>query len=191
MHTSTPSTAEDRKAEDRELSNLNLAIETLRRRGEVRLRAQGMSMLPSLWPGDLLTIQAVNQDEVIPGDIVLVMREKRCFIHRLVGMQFSENGVRVITRGDAMPHRDPATSSELLGRVIRVQRANYSFVASSRVSLVHSVAAWLLCRSGRCRSLAMRFHAARLQGSGLISYGSSDSYARARSALDVSAPPHP
>ena len=177
--------------EDREDLKLNLAIETLRRRGGVRSRARGMSMLPSLWPGDLLTIQAANQDEVIAGDIVLVMHEKRCFIHRLVEIQIFEKGIRLLTRGDAMPHGDPPACAELLGRVIRVQRADCSFVPSSRVSLVHSAAAWILCRSGRCRSLAMRFHAARLSGLGLITDCSSDSCVRAHGVLDVSVPPHP
>jgi hypothetical protein len=108
----------------------------------------------------------------------------------LVGMQISEHGIRVITRGDAMLHRDPAASSELLGRVTRVQRGGFSFIPSSRVSLVRSVAAWILCRSGRCRSLAMRFHATRLSGVGCLA-GSSDSYARTPRTLDVSVPPHP
>jgi hypothetical protein len=186
MYVSTPL-----MTEDREDLKLNLAVESLRRRGEVRLRARGMSMLPSLWPGDLLTIQAVSQDEVTAGDIVLIMREKRCFIHRLVKLQIFENGVCLVTRGDAMPHCDPPAAAELLGRVIRVLRANRSFVPSLRISLVHSAAAWILCRSGCCRSLAMRFHAARLRGFGLIAWRSSDSYAQARRTLDVSVPPHP
>jgi hypothetical protein len=175
---------------DREDVKLSLAVDTLRRGGEVRLTAWGMSMLPSLWPGDLLTVQAVSQEKVTLGDIVLVVREKRCFIHRLVEMQVSENGVRVITRGDAMPHDDPPMSAELRGRVICVQRGQRSFVPSSRVCLLHFAAAWILCRSGRCRSLAMRFHEARLRGLGRIG-SSSDSYARARRTLDVSVPPHP
>lgn len=176
--------------EDRETLKLNLAVEALCRRGEVCLTAWGMSMLPSLWPGDLLTVQAVGQEEVTPGDIVLVIREKRCFVHRLVEMQVSENGVRVITRGDAMPQDDPPMPAELLGRVISVQRGKRSFVPTSRVPLLHFAAAWILCRSGRCRSLAIRFHAARLRGLGHIG-SSSDSYARARHTLDVSVPPHP
>ena len=186
MHVSTPL-----MTEDREDLKLNLAVESLRRRGEARLRARGMSMLPSLWPGDLLTVQAVSLDEVTVGNIVLVMREKRCFIHRLVKLQVFEKGVYFVTRGDAMPHCDPPASAELLGRVIRVQRANRSFVPSSRISRVRSAAAWILCRSGHCRSLAMRFHTARLRGLGLIAYRSSDSYARAHRTLDVSVPPHP
>lgn len=176
--------------EDREDVKLNLAVEALRCCGEVRLKARGMSMLPSLWPGDLLTVQAVSQHEVVPGDIVLVMRERRCFIHRLVGIQASGNGVHIITSGDAMPHCDPVTSTQLLGRVTRVQRANRSFVPSSRISLADSAAAWILRRSSRCRNLAVRFHAARLRGLGLSAYRSSDSHARAQHTLDVSVPRH-
>ena len=177
--------------EDREDVKLSLAVDTIRRGGEVRLRARGMSMLPSLWPGDLLTIQARSQEGLTTGDIVLVVREKRCFVHRVVGMKIFADNVCLITRGDAMPHDDPFTSAELLGRVSRVQRGERSFVPSPRLSPVRSAVAWILCRSGRCRNLAMRFHTARLRGFGLVAYSSSDSYAGTRHVLDVSVPPHP
>jgi signal peptidase I len=142
---------------------LGLAAEMLRGGGTVRLRAWGVSMLPSVWPGDLLTIQSAVHDEVVPGDIVLVMRDNRFVVHRLVERRRVQDRFSWITRGDAMPHNDPpAVASELLGRVAGVRHANRSFVPSRRVSLLQSVLAWILCRWDRFRNLALRIHAARL-----------------------------
>ncbi len=143
---------------------LGLAAEMLRSGGTIRLKAWGASMLPSVWPGDLLTIRSTAHDEVVPGDIVLVMRDNRFVVHRLVERRRGRDRFSWITRGDAMPHNDPPVSgSELLGRVAGVRRANRSFVPSRRVSLLDSSLAWMLCRWDRFRNLALRIHAARLK----------------------------
>lgn len=153
---STLETCEDPK--------LGLAAEVIRSCGIVRLKARGTSMLPSVWPGDLLTIQSAAYDEVVPGDIVLVLRNNRFFVHRLVERRRGQDCLSWITKGDAMPHNDPpAPASELLGRVAGIRRANRSFVPSRRLSLVDSALAWMLCRSDRFRNLTLRIHAARLQ----------------------------
>ena len=81
-------------------------------------------MLPSLWPGDLLTIQSAAHDEIAPGDIVLVLRDNRFFVHRLVEKRQVQDCLLWITRGDAMPQNDPpVAASDLLGRVASVCRA--------------------------------------------------------------------
>ena len=153
---STPETREDTK--------LDLAAEILRRHGTVRLKVWGTSMLPSVWPGDLLTIQSAAYDEAGPGDIVLVLRDKRFFVHRLVERRLDPDGISWITRGDAMPHCDPpAAASELLGRVVGIRRANRSFVPNRRVLLLHSALAWMLCRWDRFRNLTLNIHAVNLQ----------------------------
>ncbi len=144
-------------------------------------------MLPSLWPGDLLAIQSTTQSDVIPGDIVLVLRNKHCFIHRLVQKQPGENCVCFITRGDAMPDNDPPiAAAELLGRVIDVHRGNRSFVPSRRVSLVRSAVAWMLCHSDLFRGLALRLHAAHLQGWRRAGRGFSDSLGTVRGTPGIS-----
>ncbi len=121
-------------------------------------------MLPSVWPGDLLTIQSVAHDEIVPGDIVLVLRDNRFRIHRLVEKRQDQDLILWITRGDAMPQNDPpATGSELLGRVAGIRRGKRSVVPTRRVSQPHSALAWMLCRWGHLRSLALRIHAARTQ----------------------------
>jgi len=121
-------------------------------------------MLPSVWPGDLLTIQSAAHDEVVPGDIVLMMRENRFVVHRLVERRRDRDRFLWITKGDAMPDNDPPeVASELLGRVAGIHRMNRSFVPSRRVSPLYSVLSWMLCRWDRFRNLSLRIHAARLQ----------------------------
>jgi hypothetical protein len=143
---------------------LGLAAEMLRGQGTVELRAWGTSMLPSVWPGDLLTIQSVAHDKAVPGEIVLVLRDNRFFVHRLVEKRRGENCLSWITRGDAMPHNDPpAAAFELLGRVAGIRRGHRKFVPSRRVSLLHFALAWVLCRWGRVRNLALNIHEARVQ----------------------------
>ena len=143
---------------------LDLAAEMLRRRGTVHIKAWGTSMLPSVWPGDFLTIQGAADDEVVPGDIVLVRRNNRFLVHRLVEMRPSQDCNSLITRGDAMPDNDPpAAVSELLGRVAGIRRGDQTFVPIRRVSLLDFVLARALCRWGRFRSLTLRIHTALLQ----------------------------
>ena len=143
-------------------TKVDLAAEVLRRGGTIRLKASGTSMLPSLWPGDLLTIQSAGCDQVAAGDILLVVRHERFFIHRLVGWRLGSNCLLWITKGDAMPHCDPpATASDLLGRVTYVRRGHRGFVPSRRVSLPRFALAWMLCHWNRFRNLALRVHGLR------------------------------
>ena len=121
-------------------------------------------MLPSVWPGDLLTVESAAHGEIVPGEIVLVLCDKRFFVHRLVEGLREQDSILWITRGDAMPGNDPpAAESELLGRVTGIQRGDHSFVPGRRVALLHSGLGWVLCRWARLRNLALRVHAVRLQ----------------------------
>jgi hypothetical protein len=150
--------------ETREDPKIGLAAEMLRDCGRVRLQAWGTSMLPSVWPGDLLTIQSAAHNEVVAGDIVLVLRDRRFLIHRLIEKRQDRGFILWVTRGDAVPRNDPpAGASELLGRVTGIQRGNRVVVPSRRVSGLDSVLAWAFCRSDRFRNLTLRVQAARVQ----------------------------
>ena len=147
-------------------TKLGLAAELLRGRGTFHLKARGASMLPSVWPGDLVTIQSAADDEVVPGDIVLVLRDNRFFVHRLVERRLVQDCLLLIMRGDAMPHNDlPAAASQLLGRVTRIRRGNRSLVPTRRVSVFQSAVAWVLCHCDRFRNLMLHLHAASLHAS--------------------------
>jgi signal peptidase I len=92
-----------------------LATESLRASGRLRLRVRGESMLPTLWPGDVVEIARCSVEDVRPGEIVLALRDGRFFLHRFVGRS-QQSGF--LLRGDSMPAADPEFSREaLLGRV--------------------------------------------------------------------------
>src|SRR5579864_5288439 len=105
--------------EARDGYKLELAAEVLTSGGAIRLQAFGTSMLPSIWPGDILSIEPKPDTQIIPGDIVLVTRQNRFFVHRLIERRSS----RWITRGDSLPRNDePAAEEQVFGKVSLIHR---------------------------------------------------------------------
>jgi signal peptidase I len=99
-----------------------LAGEIVRTFGGVRLRVFGTSMVPSILPGDLISVQRVDLSEISTGEIVLYLRDGRLFVHRVVAHAGNQDHPRLITRGDRLSYYDPlVSSSELLGRVTSIQ----------------------------------------------------------------------
>src|ERR1700691_203539 len=80
----------------------DLAIEVLRSFGELRFAATGWSMLPSLWPGDLLMVEKIGADQMRVGEIVLVGRDGKLCARRLLSRPNDSGQPAWITRGDAM-----------------------------------------------------------------------------------------
>jgi hypothetical protein len=137
---------------------LGLAAEILASGGTVRLRAFGTSMLPTLWPGDILTIEG-ESCRPAAGDIVLVLLNQRPFVHRVKERRDRDGQPQWITCGDAVPQSDPpATDSELLGKVSFIQRNRRVIVPSRRVSAGARAVAWLLCHFDRFRSVCLHLH---------------------------------
>ena len=102
-----------------------LAGDIVRTFGEIRLRVFGTSMVPSILPGDLISIQRASLSEISPGEIVLYSREGRLFAHRVVARAGTQDDPQLVTRGDRLSHNDPpVSSSELLGRVTSIQSAD-------------------------------------------------------------------
>jgi signal peptidase I len=139
-----------------------LIPEVLRLSGTVRLRAFGSSMLPAIFPGDILIIDRAELNRSVPGDIVLFKRDKRLFAHRVVG-QHDRNGVRcLVTSGDALAECDsPVFPEELLGRVNSIVRGTRQIdpnatllgrlisISLRNSDLLRRCFLWLLCRT-RC-----------------------------------------
>jgi signal peptidase I len=99
-----------------------LAGEVVRTFGTVRLRVFGTSMVPSVLPGDLISVQRADLSEISPGEIVLYLRNERLFVHRVVARSGDQDNPRLITRGDRLTYDDPVvSSSEFLGRVTSIQ----------------------------------------------------------------------
>jgi signal peptidase I len=138
-----------------------MAIEVLQSSGQLRLKVTGTSMLPTLWPGDLLTIESVHPQQISRGDIVLYERAGRMFIHRVVRVT-AGGECSITTRGDSMPGDDlPVSLSEILGRVSEFQRGNQTTAISATMGLPQRLLGWLFCRSVLLCQLGLRYHAMR------------------------------
>jgi len=100
-----------------------LAGEVLRSSGTLRLQAAGRSMLPSIWPGDMLVVEPADRNSIGKGDIALFGRGRSLFAHRVVAKASAFESRQIITQGDGMPRPDPPVSdSELLGKVVYIVR---------------------------------------------------------------------
>ena len=138
-----------------------LVAEALRCRGgssqRVRLQVYGESMLPRLWPGDIVEIANCLPEDLRTGEIVLAMREDRFFLHRLVA-PCTPNGFEL--RGDSMPGPDPIFPPEaLLGRLVP---SSGSLLTTTWFGVAWS-RAWgmLFCHFSFARRVALRLHGRR------------------------------
>jgi hypothetical protein len=115
-------------------------------------------MLPTLWPGDILTVQSVHPEQVEPGEIVLYMRHDRFFIHRIVSTDLRRDKAFLITRGDCMFEDDPPVDrSELLGKIVEVRRATSTFTPMRKLSPLRRFLAWVFCHWSLFRRVSLRF----------------------------------
>lgn len=135
------------KVEQRSTSGCELVAEVARRFGEVRLRVTGASMLPAIWPGDVLCVRHCTMSDLQPGQILLFHRQKKLVAHRITRIHRDS----VITRGDSVHHDDPPLSEgEIVGQVVSVVRRGRP--VSERLSLLRRIVACIL----RCSDYFVR-----------------------------------
>ena len=140
----------------RETLGCELAAEVLRSSGRLRLRATGASMLPAVWPGDILSVRSHDVVEALPGDIVLFGREGRLVAHRVVERTLCQDRIQWVTRGDSVGGNDaPVSSHHLLGRVTAIERGHHRIVP--RLTFWGRIASWILRRSEFCTRVLLRF----------------------------------
>jgi signal peptidase I len=141
-----------------------LAGDVVRTFGRVRLRVFGTSMVPSILPGDLISVQRAIVTEISNGEIVLYARDGRMFAHRVVGCMDSPEGSLLTARGDRFRHNDPPiSSSELLGKVISIERGNFQWRAAPCLSRWERMIVHFLRNSDHATNLYLRL-AVPLQG---------------------------
>jgi hypothetical protein len=148
----------------------DLALEVLRLHGEARLPGIGASMLPTIWPGDILEVRHESPAEIAPGDLVVFERDG-CFVaHRVVRRGTGVPPVRghgqdahattptfLITRGDRMRRSDPPVlPEELLGRVTMIVRGNRRIAPG--LTRWGRVISWVLSRSHFCTRVLMHLN---------------------------------
>jgi signal peptidase I len=137
-------------------SRTELAAQTLRQRGRLRLRVSGTSMLPAVLPGDVVFVRRCAAGAAQCGELVLFQRGPRFYVHRVV----AHDGGGLVTRGDANPQPDsPVLPSEFLGKVVRQLRAGAAYTPPLQPRGVARAAAALFRRSSRAAHWFSRAHA--------------------------------
>ena len=139
-------------------SRVELVVDVLGRFGEARLRVVGSSMLPAIWPGDVLTIRRCPMREVRCGDVAVFVRDDRVFVHRIIAHHDSY----LVTQGDSLPAADPpVTQAELVGVAVRLVRGGKARRISSSVGLPARLTGAIVSRSWHVNRILQRVHAWR------------------------------
>jgi signal peptidase I len=139
-----------------------MAAQVLRTFGTLRLEVTGLSMLPSVWPGDTLFLERREMGEIAAGDIILFTRRDKLVAHRVLRKTGGGDETYAITRGDGLLSTDdPVSPAELLGRVRSVSRAGEYVSPDADSGFLMRVASEMVRRSGwiaRILAFVHRFH---------------------------------
>lgn len=127
--------------------------ELIERFGTATVRVNGLSMLPAIRPGDMVTVRRCSVMNLAPGEVAVFTRDGRLFVHRVLAVGPDQ----LLTKGDSLRTPDPLVEAHhLLGRAESVSRANRAMQLSSRPSIAAKLAARLFARSSRLAILAQR-----------------------------------
>jgi signal peptidase I len=138
----------------------HLVVEALRCFGTVRLRVVGGSMLPTLWPGDIVTISARKDEDIWTGDIVTFAARGKIVSHRLIG-RTAETGW-LVTRGDRCQQDDPPVfPGDVLGVVTRILRGPTHVPIQPAITLTTRSIGWLFRHSALATRVILRVHQCR------------------------------
>ena len=141
-----------------------LAGEVVRKFGRVRIRVTGTSMIPAVWPGDVVVVERREVAGMGRGEIAVALREEGLVAHRVVSPSdadaMSDGSARnLITRGDALLRADaPLREEELLGAVIAIERGHGTIEPQRELGFAGQLLAALAQRSNFAANLLVRLH---------------------------------
>lgn len=142
---------------------LGLAMQMLRSFGELRPVVRGASMLPSIFPGDVLIVHPETARGARCGDIVLFFREDRFCAHRVVDRTEQGGRVSLITQGDALCRNDPPVAEdELVGRVAAVIRGRKRIELDGHLPAHKRLFRWIVRHSATTTKWLLRWHFLRV-----------------------------
>lgn len=114
-------------------------------------------MTPAVQPGDLLTIQQKNIQDISIGQVVLYARGRRLITHRVVEKSGTPQAPHLITRGDRVAQSDsPVFPDELLGRVKFIERGGRQFQPADHPDVQRQLLCRMLRASDRATSIYLR-----------------------------------
>ena len=136
--------------------------------GESRLRVTGASMLPAIWPGDVIHVEQCAWSDLREGQIVLYRREGRLIAHRIQAV----SPEHLITKGDSLASVDePVEEEAIIGQVASITRGTRAM----RAEQTHwqRVISAALSRSDWLTRIALGIHR-RLCGAGNLKVSQAD-----------------
>lgn len=143
---------------------LALAVEVLRSFGELRFVARGASMLPTIFPGDVLLVSREPAASVRCGHVVLTFRDGRFYAHRVIRKMAEDSRHSLITRGDALVDEDPPVSeNDLLGRVKVVIRGRKRIELREKQRAGKKLLQWAVRNSDDLAAWLLRWNSLRTQ----------------------------
>ena len=145
-------------SDSRKQAKEELATEALLQSGFLRIRVTGTSMLPAIWPGDLVHIRRLEQPYPQIGEVILAQGGTGLLVHRVLGCEIQAGRVLIITCGDRHQKPDPPLcTSQILGSVTAIEGARGLRPVPSNRSLRIMASGWILRRSNLLAGLAGRF----------------------------------
>ena len=121
----------------------------------LRMRVRGTSMIPALWPGEMIVVEPVVATLPVPGDIVVLADGGQIIVHRLLWIgqdPAAPSRLRVVTAGDTSFHDDaPVDYAGLIGRVRAVHRFGAERAVRRGRGPTAPIFAWMLRRSDLIR----------------------------------------
>jgi peptidase S24-like protein len=143
-----------------------LAGEVVRTFGRVRVRVTGTSMIPAVWPGDVLVVERRAVERIERGEIAVAERDGRLLAHRVIGPRGDGNGARgtagatLTTHGDSLLAADePLRAEELLGTVVSIERGAGARRPRRKLGIGARTLAAMARRSSMAARVFVRLHA--------------------------------
>lgn len=150
-------------AQEREILKLELAADVLRSSGELRFVARGASMVPAIFPGDVLLVRHQPIVTMRCGDVALWCRDGCFCAHRVLRVENRHEEGAIVTRGDALREEDArVTSSEFLGHVYAIVRRGKRIDLVREQGVVSSGIASLARHSDFLTRWLLRYNSFRL-----------------------------
>jgi signal peptidase I len=89
----------------------------------IRVKAEGISMYPSIKSGSVIFIEPLKQGiEPVRGEIIAWKRDSGIVVHRLVSTYITKHQKYYVTRGDSsLAEDEPVLLEQIAGKVARVE----------------------------------------------------------------------
>ncbi len=113
------------------IDSIKIALfkEILKKEEHLGLTIVGMSMLPTLWPGDSVTVTHCSLEEIHPNDIVILKKNGSMITHRvykIIKNKTMPDLSVIYTKGDNNPAPDPpSTMSSVIAKVIGYKKKSF------------------------------------------------------------------